>query len=141
MLHIILAAGCYAAFQVFASLAATRLSNSWFIALGAISVAVFTSLILVFRQYSGVEFGKITFFGAVFIIIANLGIALFTMYLGKAFQFNSPAFFIPLVFGGARFISTTASYFLEKRVPATIEVIGLFCIVIGLMLVSYQYSK
>lgn len=136
MINIVFAALSYALFQVLAGYAAQKLSNTWFVIGGAISVAFFTGLVVALRLLTGSGLGKASPQGMLLILIANAGVTLFLFFLGRAYQQFDARLVIPLVFGFAIAASTTASVLLEKAVPSPVELTSLALISGGLVLLG-----
>ncbi len=138
MVNVLYAAIFYALFQILATFAAPRLSDQWFLVLGTLSMVVCTTLIAGSQLLLGNELGKITVPGAIFIILANASIAVFTIFLGRAFQNVSPGTVTPFVFGGAILMSTIVSFAINRTMPTGTQILSLLMISGGLVLLGTQ---
>lgn len=138
MLNIVLASSFYALFQVLAAYAAQKLSDMWFVIGGTISVAAFTILVVGLRILNGTHLGKLTPVGLLLIFIANGGVTLFSLFLSRSFQQFDAKLVIPLVFGGAIFVSTIVDAILHRSLPSTAQMVSLLLISGGLVLLGVQ---
>jgi uncharacterized membrane protein len=75
--------------------------------------------------------------GIVMSIIAGVGIALFGLALAKSYTVNKVAIVVPIVFGGAIFLSAILSAIFLKEKITTLQLIGLFFLGIGLAFIIY----
>ncbi len=138
MSNVAFAAIFYATFQTLAGYAAQKLSDIWFLVLGTVSIVTFTIIIVSYQLFTGNSMGKITPTGAILIFLANGGITMFSLFLGRSFQQLDPKLVTPLVFGGALFISTIVGFVLSKTVPSIAQIVSLGLICGGLVMLGLQ---
>ena len=136
MLNIIIAALSYALFQVLASYAAQKIGNLWFLILGSFAAFFFAVLVGGWQMMQGVQLGKLNTAGIVLTLVANVGVALYLLFLGRSFQQVDPKIVIPLVFGGAILLSTLAVFILGRAMPTTAQMSSLVLIGGGLVLLG-----
>ena len=70
-------------------------------------------------------------------ILTGVAIALFTMALTRSYSQNKVAIVIPIVFGGAIFLSTIFSYLFFKEKITLFQGIGLILLLIGIIFIIY----
>jgi uncharacterized membrane protein len=75
--------------------------------------------------------------GIIFAVIGGVLIAFFVMSLNKAYEVNRVGIVAPIVFGGAIFLSTFASYFVFKEKITAVQLIGLILLGLGLGFIVY----
>lgn len=71
-------------------------------------------------------------------VAAGVLIALFTIFINKAYSVNKVAIVAPIVFGGSIFLSAILSYFIFKEKVSLFQGIGLTFLAIGLIIVTYS---
>lgn len=75
-------------------------------------------------------------FGVLMSISCGICIALFVMSINKAYALNKVGIVVPLVFGGAIFISTILSYFIFKEKISILQLAGLMFVGVGFSLIT-----
>lgn len=70
--------------------------------------------------------------GIVFAMLGGVSIAFFVMAINKAYTVNKVGIVAPIVFGGAIFLSTIASYFIFKEKVSSLQFFGLILLAAGL---------
>ena len=136
MLTIVLAAVMYATYQILASYGAQRMSDIWFVIFGGLSQIVALGLIAGVQLLTGQKFGSFNTSGIIFVFFANVGVALYVLFLGRSFQQFDAKLVIPVVVGGAILLSTIATYALHRSIPSLAQVLSLALISGGLMLLG-----
>lgn len=76
-------------------------------------------------------------FGITMAILGGLGVGLFVMAINKAFSVNKVGIVTPMVFGGAVFLSTIASYFIFKEKISALQGVGLVLLATGFIVITY----
>ena len=137
MSNIIIATLGYAFFQVLSGFGAKKISDIWFLISGAISIVFFTFLITSYYKLKQPDIGEFNFSGFMFVFLANAGVAVFTLYLGRSFQEYSATFVIPLLFGAAIALSTIVGFIISARIPTFPELSALTLVVGGLIMYSF----
>lgn len=75
--------------------------------------------------------------GMIFALLGGVAIALFVMSINKAYSVNRVGIVAPIVFGGAIFLSTVASYFVFKEKVSMLQAVGLAFLAIGFCVIIY----
>lgn len=76
-------------------------------------------------------------FGIFMAICSGIAIAIFALALNKSFALNKVGIVTPLIFGGAIFLSTAASYFIFKEKVSQLQFVGLLFLAVGLGIIIY----
>lgn len=77
-------------------------------------------------------------YGIVMAVLAGIAIALFSLALNKSYSTDKVAIITPLVFGGAIFLSSLASFFFFKEKVTPIQTVGLVLLGAGLLFIIYS---
>ena len=75
--------------------------------------------------------------GITYAAFAGVCIALFAMSINKAYSVNKVGIVAPIVFGGAIFLSTLASYFVFKEKVGLLQFAGLVLLALGFGVIIY----
>jgi drug/metabolite transporter (DMT)-like permease len=75
--------------------------------------------------------------GVILATLAGISIAFFVMAINKSYAVNKVGIVAPLVFGGAIFISTIASYFIFKEKISGMQAAGLIILAVGFGVIIY----
>ena len=70
-------------------------------------------------------------------VLAGAAVALYAMSLTRSYSLNKVAIVVPVVFGGAIFLTAILSYFLFKEKISAVQGIGLTLLGLGLVLIIY----
>jgi drug/metabolite transporter (DMT)-like permease len=76
-------------------------------------------------------------FGVVLAVMAGISIAIFAMSIAKAYSVNKVGIVAPIIFGGALFLSTIASYFIFKEKISGMQAVGLTILAVGFGIIIY----
>lgn len=76
-------------------------------------------------------------YGVAMAALSGLVVSVFVLTLSKSFSQNKVGIITPVIFGGAIFITTIASYFLFKEKISVIEGAGLMLVLAGLVVIIY----
>jgi drug/metabolite transporter (DMT)-like permease len=135
MLYIILAMVLYGIAILFAA-ASSRNANTNLVAAIVNTVSAIIPIIAVIPILSKKTIieGKT---GIIYALIAGTLIAFFVMAINKAYDVNKVGVVAPVVFGGAMFISTIASYFVFKEKISSVQAGGLILLGLGLATIIY----
>ncbi len=135
MIYIILASISYTAAIILSTIAA-RSANTNLVAIVSNLVSVFIPLAIIAPLISK-KFIIDSKYGIFMSFLAGLAVAFFTMSLLKSYSQNKVAVVVPMVFGGAIFLSAFVSYIVFKEKITLFQGIGLLLLGVGLFLIIY----
>jgi drug/metabolite transporter (DMT)-like permease len=119
--------------------AASRHANSNLVAALTNLVAAVIPLVVAIPILNKKEIGEHKF-GVVMALLAGVAIAIFAMAIIKSYSFNKVGIVVPIVFGGAIFLSTILSYFIFKEKVSQFQLAGLIILAVGFGLIIYARS-
>ncbi|MCL4415239.1 MAG: EamA family transporter [Actinobacteria bacterium] len=135
MLYIILSVISYSAVIMLGAYAARLINIVLASAIETIISAIIPTLILIpMMNGKAIQNSRL---GILIAIIAGIVIALFTIFLNKAYALNKVAIVAPIVFGGSIFITAILSYIFFKEKISSFQGIGLTILAIGLIFITY----
>jgi len=135
MIYIILASVFYT-MAIILSTFASRSTNSNVVAVVSNLVSVFIPLAII-TPLINKKFIIDSKYGIIMSILAGIAVAIFTMALLKSYSINKVAIVVPIVFGGAIFLSALAGYLFFKEKITLFQGIGLLLLGIGLFFIIY----
>jgi|SRR3990167_5835886 len=135
MIYIILASIFYTSAIILGTIA-SRNANTNLIAGITNIVSVFIPLAVVAPLLSKKLLAD-SKFGVLMAFFTGIAIALFTMALTKSYSENKVAIVVPIVFGGAIFLSSLLSYFFFKEKITPYQGAGLIFLGMGLLLIIF----
>lgn len=136
MLYLILAVLLLSAVLIF-STAASRRADTTIVTL-IINVASVLIPLLVVGLAMTKKSSSIQMPAIAFSVACGLCLGLYGMMINKSLSLVKVGIVIPTIFGGAILISTILSYFLFKETLSTIELLGLFLVLVGLGFIIYS---
>lgn len=77
-------------------------------------------------------------YGIALAALAGVSIAFFVMAINKSYAVNKVGIVAPIVFGGAIFVSTVASYFIFKEKISQLQLLGLIFLALGFGVIIYS---
>ncbi|MEK6951492.1 MAG: EamA family transporter [Nanoarchaeota archaeon] len=135
MLYIILATIFYSITLILGAIA-SRNANTNLVAAVSNFVSVIIPLSIIIPLINK-KFLINSKFGILIAFLAGITIAVFTMALAKSFSQNKVAIVVPIVFGGAIFLSAILSYIFFKEKISFYQGIGLLILGLGLLFIIY----
>ncbi len=138
LILILLATVFYTLFDIFASRAGGKvdanLSSVLFNSIGAILPLI----IYFYLKSKKTDLLPTTTSGIVASLAAGVSIALFSILLIKIFEKGGLAYVIPLIYGGSILLASLTGWLIFKESVSTLQLIGVFVIVVGIGLVIYS---
>ncbi|MEK7170812.1 MAG: hypothetical protein AAB774_00710 [Patescibacteria group bacterium] len=135
--YIVLATLFYSGFQLFVSRTAGKIDATLPGVIGNfVAVVIPLGVFLYLRFVKRAELFPTTTSGVIFSVLAGVAVAIYGIFLVKAFERADTAFVIPLVFGGSILLSTLISWVVFKEHASTQSVLGTLLIVSGIILIS-----
>lgn len=135
MVYIFLAMICYATALLLIAVA-SRNANSSLVSLIVNTVSVIIPLGVVLPIFNS-KLLHSSKYGIILAVLAGVAIAIFGLAIAKSYSSDKVAIITPLVFGGAIFISSIASFFFLKEKVTPFQTIGLILLGAGLLFVIY----
>lgn len=137
MVYIFLALILYTIVIILGSLASRHLNTNLVAAITNIFSAIIPIAVIIPILNKKLLENPNTKFGIIISVATGIAIALFTMSLTKSYSENKIAIVVPIVFGGAIFLSAILSYFFYKEKISGVQGIGLVLMAIALILITY----
>lgn len=136
--YIFLATIFYSAFQLFVSRTAGKIDATLPGVIGnTVAVLIPLGVFFYLQFIKRAELLTTTKSGVTFSILAGVAVAIYGIFLVKAFERAETAVVIPIVFGGSILLSTLISWIFFKETASTQSVIGTLLVVGGILLISF----
>lgn len=139
MIYIILAMLCYSIALLFLASANRNVDTNLAVAI----VNGLSALIPIIISFSliGKKLSGNPKFGIIMAVAGGVFISLFGLALAKSYESNKVGIVSPIVFGGAIFISTIASYFIFKEKISVVQGVGLALLGLGFVTITYARAN
>ena len=135
MLYIFLAMIFYTIALLLIAIASRNINSNLVSAVvNIVSIIIPVGIVLPIMSRKLVETSK---YGIFIAVLAGIAIAIFGLALSKSYSTDKVAIITPIVFGGAIFLSSIASFFIFKEKATNIQSLGLLLLGAGLLVIIY----